>query len=129
LLYCLKKIFTREFDGIVFSELSFKPLSRSEVFDVIKRTKIIVDIEHPGQKGLTMRTIETLGGGRKLVTTNSSISDYDFFNERNACIIDRMTPLVPQGFKQSDYLSLNKVAERYSLKSWIAKVFSLKETE
>ncbi len=49
---------------------------------------IIIDVNHPDQSGLTMRTIEALGMGKKLITTNSEIKKYSFYDPERILIWD-----------------------------------------
>lgn len=56
----------------------FKRLSYNEYIDITKKTRIIVDIPYPSQKGLTIRTIESLAMGKKVLTTNDNINKYGF---------------------------------------------------
>ena len=46
--------------------------------DILNKSNVILDISHPNQSGLTMRTIESLNAGKKLLTTNSDIINYNF---------------------------------------------------
>jgi len=123
-LYVLKKIFTKEFHGIKISDVSFKSLSKTEVFNVFSSSNIVIDIEHPSQKGLTMRTIEMLASGRKLVTTNSEVINYDFYNKLNICVVDRHNPTVPKAFIEFEYTPVDPViVSKYSLSSWLDNIF------
>ena len=72
--------------------------SGNEIASIVSKTAIIVDIESPGQKGLTMRNIEMIGLKKKLVTTNKDIIHYDFYKPQNICIIDRSNPIIPNSF-------------------------------
>ena len=45
--------------------------------------RCVVDVENPGQHGLTMRSIEIIGLKRKFITTNPDIVNYDFYNSNN----------------------------------------------
>lgn len=69
--------------------ISNQKIDFNEVSDMFFSSKAIVDIQHPNQIGLTMRTFEVLGSGRKLITTNKDISRYEFYNKNNILIIDR----------------------------------------
>lgn len=123
-LYILKKIFTSEFNGVNISDVSFKPLSKSEVFYALSLSRVIIDIEHPSQKGLTMRTIEMLASGRKLVTTNAEVVNYDFYNESNICVVNRENPVIPETFIKSEYVPVSPdLIDNYSLSSWLDKLF------
>ncbi|WP_318487083.1 hypothetical protein [Photobacterium leiognathi] len=69
--------------------ISHSKIDLSSVSEIFFSSKAIVDIQHPNQRGLTMRTFEVLGSGRKLITTNSDIKNYEFYNENNILIINR----------------------------------------
>ncbi|MCV4677987.1 hypothetical protein OFC08_34485, partial [Escherichia coli] len=60
------------------TDVEFEPLSQSEVVEMMKCSEIIIDIHHPRQRGLTMRTIECIGLNKKIITTNEDIKKYDF---------------------------------------------------
>ncbi|MFT4093284.1 MAG: hypothetical protein QM640_06560 [Niabella sp.] len=57
-----------------------EPLSRSQVSKLFTRAKVVLDVPVSGQVGQTIRTIETLASGKKLVTTNLNIKNEFFFN-------------------------------------------------
>ena len=86
LLFWIKKLFTKDFRFIQESDISYLPLNKKDILKVIKDTKVMIDIEHPSQNGLTMRSIEMLGAKRKLITTNVNIKDYNFYNSNNISI-------------------------------------------
>jgi hypothetical protein len=105
------------------SEFRFRPLEKKAVRKVFSQTLAVVDIEHPNQRGLTMRTFEALGAGKKLITTNRNILEYDFYNENNICVIDRNTPRIPDEFLASPYQPLpTDLYEKYSIWAWLDEV-------
>ena len=65
----------------------FKSLSYNEYIQITKKSKIVIDIPYPSQKGLTIRTIESLAMGKKVLTTNDNISKYGF-PIYSYCILD-----------------------------------------
>jgi hypothetical protein len=75
------------------SDVSFSKLSTLEVVHKVASSKVILDIQHPKQTGLTMRTLEAIGAGKKLITTNPKIKEYDFYQSENIAIIDRLNPI------------------------------------
>jgi hypothetical protein len=85
--------------------------------------KAILDIEHPNQRGLTMRTFETMGAQKKLVTTNALIAEYDFFDTSNICILDRKNPKIPKDFLESPLVPLAPdIYRRYSIEGWLDEI-------
>ena len=110
-------------------DLIFEPLEGPAVRELIARTRIVVDIERPMQSGLTIRTIEMLGAGRKVITTNDKICDAEFFDARNICVIDRNCPIVTEEFLDSPYISPDAgVLQRYSLSGWLDDVLPATRT-
>ena len=101
----------------------FEPLQRVDVQKVFFRSRAILDIEHPLQTGLTIRTLETLGASRKLITTNGRVREYDFFRDENIYVIDRRRAKVPKSFLETPYCVVDPLLyEKYSLKGWMDEV-------
>lgn len=75
-------------------------------------------------EGLTMRTFETLGASKKLVTTNAQVRDYDFFDPSNILVIDRkLPPRIPDSFLETAYVPARAdIYAKYSLQGWIKDV-------
>lgn len=106
-------------------EFSFVPLDKATVQQVFARSRAVIDIEHPLQRGLTMRTLETLGARKKLVTTNRHVVEYDFYRPGNVCVIDRRAPVIPADFLHSPYEELDPALyERYSIAGWLDELLS-----
>lgn len=57
-----------------------KPLGGIELKELLLSTKCVIDIQVPGQTGLTMRTIESLSLGCKLLTTNAAVTKEPFYD-------------------------------------------------
>jgi hypothetical protein len=109
--------------GSKLSDFSFVPLPQTEVRTIIHASRCILDIQHPRQLGLTMRTIEVLGAKRKMITTNTHITEYDFFNESNICCIDRKDIEIPREFLSAQYKEIDpSVYEKYSIAGWLREV-------
>ena len=56
----------------------FHPIPYSAYIDLSLSSNVILDISHPQQNGLTMRTIESIGMKKKVLTTNTDIINYNF---------------------------------------------------
>lgn len=105
-------------------EFNFLQLNKKMVLEAVSNCRIIIDAEHPSQLGLTMRTIESLGAKRKLITTNKDIVNYDFYNPNNILVVDRKNIEIPDSFIKTEYLELDdKIYSKYSLQNWIITIF------
>lgn len=112
------------YGGKSFKFFKYKQLKMDEVAEKMAESNVILDIQHPKQTGLTMRTIETLGLGKKFITTNKDIENYDFYNPNNILIIDRENPKISSEFVKGEYLQLDEeLYKKYSLQGWIEDVF------
>ncbi len=126
LLFLKKWITDPAFRNTRMGDFNYKLLSSEQVSNYMALSKSSLDVEGPGQNGLTMRTIEVLGAKRKLITTNKTIKNYDFYDERNILIIDRKKPDIDPSFILSPYIDIySKIYEKYSLKGWIDDIFEL----
>jgi len=100
----------------------FVGLPLSEVVDYICASRCVIDINRPGQKGLTMRSIEALGAQRKLITTNEDVSSYDLYNGTGVRIVDRNEPTIDAAFLESNERPFDDVVRmRYSVRNWVAQ--------
>lgn len=103
--------------------LSMQVLDYARYAEVTAQSRAVVDIEHPAQTGLTMRTIETLIGGKKLITTNAAVRNSDLFHPDRVAVIDRAAPRIPAGFLASDFPAFAPgQAEGYLIDAWLANL-------
>lgn len=123
-VYWLYRLINPAFKSAKISDFKFAPLSKAEVQHVFFSSRCILDVEHPRQTGLTMRTLETLGARKKLITTNAAVKTYDFYSPSNICVIDREAPVIPKDFLISAYAELDPVIyQRYRLAGWLDEIF------
>jgi hypothetical protein len=107
-------------------DFEFQPLEKSRLQAVFARSLAVLDIEHPRQRGLTMRTFETMGSHKKLITTNVQVVDYDFYDPDNICVVDRAAPQVPAAFLDTPFKPLSPERyRRYGIAGWVDEVLGL----
>lgn len=120
IMYYRAKCLDKSIRKAPIQNFHFKPLSKNDVLELYKKSRIIVDIQHPKQTGLTLRTLEALGSKRKLITTNTDIKNYDFYNPQNILVVDRHEPDIPLDFYKSDYVEIpENIYNKYSIVEWI----------
>lgn len=125
LVFLKNKISNKDFKNVHSKDIEYRMLPFNELYKTYSDSKCVVDVENPGQHGLTMRSIEIIGLKRKLITTNADIANYDFYNQNNILIIDRNNPIVDMSFFDKPYQEISKeLYEKYSLKQWIINVLS-----
>lgn len=123
-LYWVYKFIYPPYRNVNKEILNFNKLEKETIVEVYNNSKIILDIQHPKQTGLTIRTFEVLASGSKLVTTNEDIKNYDFYNKNQICIIDRNNPEIPNDFFDTHNNFSNEfLINNYSLNNWLNKIF------
>lgn len=125
LVFLYKKYFCNELAGLAYKDVSSVAMSRESVVDVIGKSRAVIDINHPSQVGLTMRTIEMLGAGRKLITTNTEVKKYDFYNSSNILVYNAgLSAADIYDFLNMPYVKIDESTySRYSLNSWVIRLF------
>ncbi|TNI12735.1 hypothetical protein [Aeromonas veronii] len=123
LVFLYKRYWCNELAGLSYFDVSSIPMSRDGVIDTISKSKAVIDINHPSQVGLTIRTFEIIAAGKKLITTNKNVMDYDFYNENNVLYyyesIDFANVI---DFLDKPFLELDEKYKSYSLKKWVKRV-------
>lgn len=124
-IYWFYKLTKPEFRDTDIGEFKFEKISSAETADIVDRSDTVIDIQHPGQTGLTIRTIEMIGMNKKMITTNADIKYYDFYDPGNIQVIDRKNPVFREN-TGSRYKPLGeRLYEKYSLESWIYEVLGI----
>lgn len=130
LVYFYKKLFDKSFQLFDYKKLSFESLTTNQILELYKNSNVILDINHPGQKGLTMRTFEALGAGKKMITTNSEIKRYSFYNEKNIYLIDRDAIVLDRNFFDTVYEDVGEdLYAKLSIEGWLHCLFVEKESD
>lgn len=105
--------------------ISLDKLSYKKYLEIISHSRVVIDINHPNQTGLTMRTVELLANNIKIITTNEDIKNYSFYDSRSISIINR----------NGDNLDLDFIYDKtfseldmsgYSLDNWLNTLFTIK---
>jgi hypothetical protein len=106
-----------------------KPISIKESEKLFQNSKVILDVQKKIQKGLTFRVFEAMGNRKKLITTNTDIINYDFYNPNNIFIWREDTKEIPESFFNTNYQELPKeIFEKYSIDNWVKQIFDLNKT-
>lgn len=122
-IYRARRLFDPAFWQSQRAEFIFKPLGKAQVMALIARARAVVDIERPVQAGYTMRTLEMLGAGRKLITTNPRVTEADFYDPQNIVVINRKKPVIPADFFTTPYRPVAaELLARYSLTGWLKEL-------
>ena len=73
--------------------------------------------------------MECLAYNTKLITTNKDVINYDFYNENNILIVDKIEEIekIDINFFKSPYLELSKeILDKYSFEGFFKEIFEIK---
>lgn len=122
-IYYFYKFTKKEFRNTKKDDFQFSKISSSAIARKINESRIVIDIQHPKQTGLTMRTIEMLGMKKQVITTNFDIENYDFYDAGNIATIDRKNLEIKLNQFSLKYKDIDsKIYNKYSLDCWICDV-------
>ncbi|WP_395054813.1 hypothetical protein [Polaromonas sp.] len=108
--------------------LSVKPMPAAEVAQKVACSRAVLDVEHPRQRGFTMRTIETLLAGKKLVTTNKQILISNLYHPSRVHVISRVSPEIPTEFLEQPYVAVSDALRSYySCEGWASELLTLQD--
>ena len=109
--------------GIIPKKSNSKLLSTNEILQLFSISNTIIDFPSSFQTGLTMRTFETLGAGKKLITTNKNILNEPFYNPEYINLIDPNNFKIDVDFvKNKPTTSITEILKDYSFESYIYKL-------
>lgn len=99
--------------------LSFEPMSRNDYLHYLEKSKVILDLNHSSQSGLSVRVIEALGADKDLITTNKSILENPLYNKNKIQVLD----VDNIDFDLNTFLDQQTKADGLYIDNWIRKFF------
>jgi hypothetical protein len=107
-------------EGINPKESKSKLLSPKQIHNLFSESNCIIDFPSSYPTGLTMRTFETLGAGKKLITTNKNIKKEPFYDEEFINVIDPDNLILDIDFiKSLPNKTIKEKMNNYSIESYI----------
>lgn len=121
--YLLEKYIKKTLNKDELELLSCHPMSYSEYVDFNNKSRCILDIAHPKQSGLTMRTIEAIGFNRNLITTNADIVNYNDIPIDRYRVLDRNNVCLDVKFIKSTPIYYSN--KKYSLDYFLDRLLTV----
>lgn len=104
-----------------------KPMSFTENIINVSQSKIILDFANDVHYGISMRTFETIGYKKKLITNNQLVKKYDFYNPNNIFVIENEQLDGLEEFISIPYEDVSyEINTKYSFTNWIKYVLDIK---
>ena len=110
--------------NIKYQDITFEKMAYQKYLECVQKSKAVLDIQSSTQTGLTMRTMEVLSLGVKLVTTNKSIIKSEFYNENLVYVIDDIESIRENENEIIDFISkeTTPAIEVLSLSEWLKQM-------
>ncbi|WP_351019038.1 hypothetical protein [Shewanella sp. AC91-MNA-CIBAN-0169] len=123
-IFYLKKLFGKLPKELSITEVGFDKKSKEELRVLLLKSNCVIDFSHYLQVGLTMRTIEALGMKKKIVTNNSSVINYDFYNENNIYVLGESSFTLDE-FLLKPYIDLpDAIYKKYDIDNWVVRLIN-----
>ncbi|WP_345867264.1 hypothetical protein [Shewanella algae] len=123
-IFYLKKIFGKLPKNLHISKVGFDKKSKKELRNMLLKSDCVIDICHHLQVGLTMRTIEALGMKKKIVTNNSSVINYDFYNKDNIYVIGKSRCALDDFLRRPYSTVPDYIYKSYDIDNWVIRLIN-----
>ncbi|OAM31222.1 MULTISPECIES: hypothetical protein [Eikenella] len=117
-------------EELKIEEAKYYPASESisypEYLKMVKKSSILIDFLNEKHYGLSLRIFEAIGYEKKIITTNPTIFNYDFYHPNNMFLWNGKNIDELKQFMQTPYHKLSdELKNKYSFKNWIYFVFDI----
>jgi hypothetical protein len=103
-----------------------RPLSFTKYVEKTLESKIIIDLPHPLQAGITMRAIEAMSLNKNIITTSCSIKFYNFYRKNKISILDKNNIIINRHeFNKFNNVVANDIIDQYSIRTWVLDVIGI----
>lgn len=108
--------------NIKFEDVNFNKIKYSDYLKILLSSRAVIDIPSPNQKGLTMRTMETLSLSKKLITSNSQILQEQFYSPNNILVVEDVNDIdikILHQFMSRPFINDKKIL---TLTNWLTRM-------
>lgn len=115
----------------LFSTQYSREVSYLDLCKLIYSTKVLLDVVQEGQYGLTLRVMEAILFGKKVITTNKYLAnDEDFSTNENIYILDKYNFKGLKSFILKSVIPYSEsLKQKYSFYSWMERLLKNKDFE
>jgi hypothetical protein len=128
--YQLKQIFFRLIkinNSIIDPQIIFRRqrINQKEMLELYQESNILLDLVRNNQTGLSFRLFEAMALDKKIITSNVSVLQYNFYNENNYLVLDnnynKINIFVNKSYQKMD----EKIYYHYTLENWVKNIFKI----
>lgn len=121
--YIINRYIRRLYNSTDNELLITTPIKYFDAMHVISGSIFVLDIPHPSQKGLSIRTIEALKSGCHIITTNKYIKEHPYISSSYYTILSKELSIESK-FPIIENLKPSKMCEIFSLENFILELFN-----
>lgn len=90
----------------------------------VQKSDIILDFKAKEHNGLSFRFFEAIKYEKKIITDNTNVMDYDFYNPTNIFVMGKDDIKTIENFLQMPYQKINQeIVQKYSFSAFLKKCF------
>jgi hypothetical protein len=108
--------------GILPWDVSLKSIPQADFIAMIETSTAVFDYANHQQSGFTMRTLENLCAGKKLITNNARILGEPFYSADRILVIDEMDFSAVKPFLARELARPNADFPEYHVQSFVAQL-------
>lgn len=120
--FLIRRYLTKTLSSSDSKNIVTTPIPYDVTCDITAKSQCVLDIPHPSQKGLSIRTIEALKSGCHIFTTNKSIKDYNDISPEYYTIFDTSTEISLSTLLNKK-IPISNIDSKYSLENFIREIF------
>ncbi len=118
-----KQIFGKKKPKIIYTR---KRTNHQDIPNIYAEGKVILDLVREKQDGLSFRILEAMALKKKIITSNPTVVDYDFYLPENILVMKPDLSNLEKSFFEADYQELNpEIYYKYTIDHWVKTVFKL----
>lgn len=118
------KLVREKYCHVNLEDLMYRKMDAKEITQIYNQSSSVIDLPYFGQSGQTIRMIECMAMRKKVITTNTDVVNYDFYNPENIFILNDDMLLPNKKWFLSQFVPINDdVLHKYSIDSWIKRIF------
>ena len=95
----------------------------TQIAKAIAESRAVLDFTSAGQSGITLRSMECIFFGKKLITNNDDVVHYDFYNENNVFLLNQRDLAELPQFMSTEFLLDKDATSRYTKEYWMESFF------
>lgn len=113
-----KKYNQEDYDKLLQTRIPYNKIAQ-----YIKESRAVLDITSTGQSGITLRPMECLFFNKKLITNNTDVVNYDFYNEDDVFLLNKRNFRELPMFMRTEPHFNDNTRKRYTKEYWMESFF------